>query len=153
MKGTALTSAVLLLLCAVAAAHRPINNVDAAEELEHFEDAGDLLRAHGMSTMAVRRRLFSIAKTVNEPAGFPMGTDEVINPDHYRQLQQGVIQGLIDKRRAKEAELYPNETKLERFGRKAKKTLNFAMGTFSVVSTIGCFIPGLQVLCAGALLG
>eukprot|EP00803_Ostreobium_quekettii_P002022 evm.model.scf_1111.3 EVM.evm.TU.scf_1111.3 scf_1111:46188-49411(+) len=144
-QGAALASAVVLLLAATVAAHRPID----APEVEDSAKPEAFLAAHGIGGDALRRRMLSVQKAMEQPLAY--GTESL--PDaHTRKLQQ-FISGLIEKRREQDRLEHPGETDLQRFGRKAKKGLNFLMGTFSVVSAVGCFIPGLQFFCATTLLG
>lgn len=145
MRGAALASAVVLLLAAAVAAHRPIDAPDAKNSAKPVA----VLAAHGIGGEVFLRRILSVQKAMEQPMAYGI---ESLPGTHTRKMQQYVSQ-LLEKKREEERLEHPDETELQRAWRKTKKGLNFVMGAFSFVSAIGCFIPGLQFFCATTFLG
>ncbi|CAD7695688.1 unnamed protein product, partial [Ostreobium quekettii] len=110
MKGTGLAAAVLLVLVAAVAAHRPINGmvVRDAEDTPDFEvDARVYLATHGIGSDALRRRILSINKAIAEPLSFSAGAEASPEDLHSRRLQ-AFISGLIEKRREQDRLEHPD---------------------------------------------
>lgn len=145
MRGAALASAVVLLLAAAVAAHRPIHVPDVEDSTKPVA----FLASHGIGGEVLRRRILSVQKAIEQPMAY--GTESL--PDAHTRRMHQIISSFIEKKKEEDRLEHPDETDLQRFWRKGKKGLNFVMGAFSFVSAIGCFIPGLQFFCATTFLG